>query len=551
MNSKTSTKTGRNEPCPCGSGKKYKACCLQTTENTKQVQGADFEELHRRGQQAVAQGNFKDAELWFRQMLAVKPKDAYALACVGQSLCWRLKRREGVAFLLLAAKQLEKQAMKSGKPEFLLELSEQLLHWGESQAAENLARLAVKLVPHSPAALNNLVVCLTRINRDAEALPLSRQVCELLPDNPACNILLAIIEANLGDRSAAMARLERVIALNANKEQTARAQLELAKLLDKRGEYDAAFAAISQANIVREGMVKSLVVSQEFLFSSIVRNKTGFTQALLQRWPVETLTADGLPIPAFLVGFLRSGTTLTEQVLAAHPSIIATDESTIVEELIQQLAVISKIQNNIPAALASLDLSQIQSLRRYFWQRLREEHGDVIMHKQLVDKNALNSIELGFISVVFPEARILFALRDPRDICLSCYMQAFTFSPATVNLLRWEGVARQYAAVMDYWLYLKNQIQPGFLELRYEDCVLNFEASYRQVFDFLGVDWVPEVADFHQHAQGSFISTPSFSDVSRPLYSSAISRWKNYAKFFQSVLPQLERFIQVFGYERN
>ncbi len=551
MNSKTLPKTGRNEPCPCGSGKKYKACCLQTPQQPVQAQIADIEELHRRGQQAVAQGNFTGAEMWFRQMLAVKPNDAYALACVGQSLCWRHKRREGLAFLRQAALQLEKQAVKSRKPEFLLELSEQLLHWGESQAAEKLARLAVKLTPNSPAALNNLAVCLTRINRDAEALPISLRVCELLPDKPGSDILLAIIESRMGDIPAASRRLERVIALNFVSEQTARAHLELAKLLDKRGEYDAAFAGINQANQVRAGLAKNLGVNHEYLFSSIQSNKTGFTSELLQRWPAAMLAEDGLPAPAFLVGFLRSGTTLTEQVLAAHPEIIATDESSIVQELILQLAEISNIQNNIPAALETLDRSQIQALRCYFWQRLREEHGDAVMHKQLVDKNALNSIELGFISVVFPEAKILFALRDPRDVCLSCYMQAFALSPATVNLLSWDGVARQYAAVMDYWLYLKHLLQPGVMELRYEDTVLNFEAAYRQAFEFLGVAWAPEVAGFHQHAQGSYISTPSFTDVSRPLYTSALSRWKNYTGYFQPILPQLERYIQAFGYPQQ
>lgn len=170
------------------------------------------------------------------------------------------------------------------------------------------------------------------------------------------------------------------------------------------------------------------------------------------------------------------------------------------------------------------------------------------MHKQVVDKNALHTIDLGVISVIFPEAKILFALRDPRDIGISCFMQAFTLAPATVNLLSWEDIARQYAAVMDFWLALRGMIQPTYLELRYEDTVAEFEATYRRVFAFLGVEWFPDVAQFHERAKGSYISTPSFAAVSQPIYNKAVARWKCYEQQMTPILPLLERFITAFGY---
>jgi len=173
------------------------------------------------------------------------------------------------------------------------------------------------------------------------------------------------------------------------------------------------------------------------------------------------------------------------------------------------------------------------------------------LSKRFIDKVALNSIDAGFISVIFPEANILFALRDPRDVCLSCFMQPFTASPATVNLLSWQGVARQYSAVMDLWLYLREIIQPRYLELRYEDTVSDFEATYRRVFDLLNVDWRPEVTEFHQRAHGRYIHTPSFAAVSQPLYNSAVARWRRYESHFDTILPELNRFIEVFGYDQS
>jgi hypothetical protein len=287
-----------------------------------------------------------------------------------------------------------------------------------------------------------------------------------------------------------------------------------------------------------------------YIFDNIATNKAGFSPELLQRWPAEALRQDGLPAPGFLIGFLRSGTTLTEQVLGAHPQVMASDESSIVYELTVELARLSGIAQDVPAGLHKVGLDGVLHLRKLYWNRVREEYGEAALGKVFVDKNAMNTIELGLISVVFPDARILFALRDPRDICISCFMQAFSPAPVTVNLLSWEGIGRQYAAVMDFWLALRGSMAPSYLELRYEDTVQAFDATYRRVFAFLGLEWREDVIGFHKKAVGRYISTPSFAAVSQPLYSTAVARWTRYAKHFAPIQPMLDRFIQAFGYEQ-
>jgi len=549
MKASGNVKPGRNDPCPCGSGKKYKACCAQADAKFSLRQAPDVCAITQRAQQAAARADFADAEFWYRQLVAAKPNDTVALAGLGQALCWLHRRREGIGYLLQAAKQLERQAAKSRDPQLPLDLSGQLQHWGEIEAAERLARVAVRLAPRSPVALNNLVLCLIRVSRNDEALPLAQQVCEILPDEPSCNVLLAILQSCVGRRDEARTRLERVIELDQDPEQTARAYLELGTVLDKLADYEGAFAALTKAAEGHSALPQNRAADHDSIFAMLARNKAGFDRELLMRWSPASLSGDGLPAPVFLLGFLRSGTTLTEQVLGAHPAVMATDESGIVHELTQELARSAAVADDVPAALRKIGLEQARDLRRFYWTRMRDEYGEAVMHRRVVDKNALNTIELGLISVLFPEARILFALRDPRDVCLSCFMQAFTPAPATVNLLSWEGIARQYAAVMDYWLYLKDRIQPRYLELRYEDTVGDFEATYRRVFDLLGVDWHPEVIAFHEKARGRYISTPSFAAVTQPLYSSAVARWRRYEKHFSSILPRLQRFIDAFGYQ--
>lgn len=499
-------------------------------------------------QQAVSQSNFTEAEHWLRQLHTAKPTDVFILAGLGQALCRQSRRREGLVFLLKACKILERNAAKNRDPKFIVDLSAQLLHWGEIVAAERLARMAVSLAPNAANILNNLALCLARVNRNAEALPISRRVCEILPDHPGCNILLALIESQTGYAEQALHRLARIIDRNAEAAQTARAYLEMGVILDKQGHYEEAFTAFNQAAGMRSQLLNQRPAERELLFNQLQINSQGFDSDLLQRWPSASLNDAGLPAPAFLMGFLRSGTTLTEQVLGAHPHIFATDESTIIHELTLELQRLSGIFDNHAAALNALHLGQIKQLRQFYWKRMREEYGDEVMCKQLVDKHAMNTMDLGVISVIFPEAKILFALRDPRDICISCFMQAFTPAPATVNLLTWRGIAKQYAAVMDYWLKLRPLIQPAYLELRYEDTVADFETTYRRVFEFLGVDWLAEVSRFHERAQGRFISTPSFAAVSQPVYNTAVARWKHYQRQFEEIMPELEPFIQAFGY---
>jgi tetratricopeptide (TPR) repeat protein len=538
---------GRNDPCPCGSGRKYKACCAAAEAPFQARQAPNVGEWLERARQGVVGGRVEDAEFWYREVLTARPHDAEALAGVGQALCWRRKRREGLGYLRQAGRQLERQGTKSRDPGFLLQLSSQLQHWGEVEAGLRLAQLAARLAPESAVTQSTLALCLSRMNRTEEALPPARKAAALAPGHPGAQILLAVLEREQGQPGPARERLEQVVAEDSDPAQTARAWLELGTVLDKLKDYAGAFAAFGRAAELHASLPPAQMFDKERIFQTLARNRAGFGRDLLTRWTREDY-GDGLPAPAFLFGFLRSGTTLTEQVLASHPGIVASDENDFIFELTGELARLSGVADDLPAAWRALSLEQARELRRLYWRRVEEEYGTEALGKRFVDKLALNSIDAGFIAALFPEARILFALRDPRDVCLSCYQQAFTMSPATVNLLSLDGIARQYGAVMDLWLDLRGKMAPEYLELRYEDTVNAFEATYRRIFGLLGVDFRPEVLAFHERARGRYISTPSFLAVSRPLYRTAVGRWRNYAEGLAPVLPLLEPYVRAFGY---
>jgi len=127
-------------------------------------------------------------------------------------------------------------------------------------------------------------------------------------------------------------------------------------------------------------------------------------------------------------------------------------------------------------------------------------------------------------------------------------MQSFQPALATINMLSWQGTAKQYAAIMTLWLQVRDTMQPAYLQLRYEDTVSDFENTFGAVFSFLGLEWTAEIVDFHTRIKGRYIATPSFDAVSQPIYNSAVGRWTRYREHIKEIQAVLQPFIDVFGY---
>lgn len=118
--------------------------------------------------------------------------------------------------------------------------------------------------------------------------------------------------------------------------------------------------------------------------------------------------------------------------------------------------------------------------------------------------------------------------------------------PAFYNL---DHTAELYVALMDLWAYYKRVLNLNFMELRYEDLVADPEAKAREVLAFLGVDWNPEVLKFYEPKHRRMITTPSYQDVTRPVYSSAKARWRNYERHMTGALKTLAGKVEQLGYE--
>jgi hypothetical protein len=150
---------------------------------------------------------------------------------------------------------------------------------------------------------------------------------------------------------------------------------------------------------------------------------------------------------------------------------------------------------------------------------------------------------------LFPETKLIIALRDPRDVVISCFMQYLPLNTNSVCFLTLERTSRRYAHDMSVWLKLRQIIRPPWIEVRYEDCVAGLEGQARRALEFLDLPWDPAVLQYRDRLKAKSVSSPTYEAVSKPLYTSAIGRWKHYAKELAGCLPILEPFVKAFGYE--
>lgn len=317
---------------------------------------------------------------------------------------------------------------------------------------------------------------------------------------------------------------------------------ELAQILDRTERFDEAMKYLVEAKEIVRGLTDTNLLQKGY--DQTAESARRFTQNLpaqvLESWaklfPKEQREAG--PRLAFLGGHPRSGTTLLEQVLDAHPEVAALDESPAFLRVLEPEFHRSK----------ELSCARINVLRRLYFEALQQELPAPAAGRLLVDKNPSPTARLPLWLRVFPELRVLVALRDPRDVVLSCYFQNIPLNATNVNFLSLERVAKHYADLMDIWLCVRRW--PGFawVETRYEDLVANLEQEARRVTEFLGLTWHEGQARFYEKSRQKQLYSPTYQDVTRPVYARSVGRWQAYEKHLAHIVPQLMPYCRELGY---
>ena len=201
-----------------------------------------------------------------------------------------------------------------------------------------------------------------------------------------------------------------------------------------------------------------------------------------------------------------------------------------------------------PESLASLTRAKLDGLRECYWslvlRRVRLKPG-----QRLLDKNPLNLLALPAIRRLFPHSRILFAVRHPCDVILSCYFQHFR-APEFIRLCRdLASLGAGYRRALDFWYRETAILKSGIREVRYETLAAEFEPQVRAIAGFLGLDWSDAMLSPGEHARArGFISTPSYTQVVQPVHTRSVGRWKSYERHLGETIASVQPYLDRWGY---
>ena len=411
---------------------------------------------------------------------------------------------------------------------------------GDHGQAERAYRRALALNPRLATAAASLASLAESANRVEEATSLAGQALALDPTDPVANLTQAQLEFRNGQPDAAAVRLQKLLDQPLRPRNRSLALARLGAIHEKRGEYAQAFAAFQASKqVLNTGDATS---GPGIYTIATTRRIARHLDKLLPGHAAASLGVE--ETPTFLVGFPRSGTTLLDQILSSHPGIVVLEEKENLQDFLQEFVTSDAGLER----LASTDPVALQSYRRKYWGRVAESLPQRDPHKLFVDKLPLNTLFMPLVTRLFPAARFVFAVRDPRDVVLSCFMRAFGLNEAMRNFLTLSGTAELYAEVMHIGIHCRKRLDSQVYLIRYESLVDDLESEARKLCGFLGLDWDPAMLQFQETARKRRINTPSYHQVVQPVYTSARARWRHYQIHLEAVLPKLQPFVDFFGY---
>lgn len=411
-------------------------------------------------------------------------------------------------------------------------------------AAAEAYQRASELAPEDGRAGAALASLEERRNRLSAAESAAQAVLRVSPKDPEARLVLARIGRRRGAFDAALEALRPIGGLDRLPVALAASiASERGFINDRAGRTEAAIESFRQANALHDGGDEATGIDRQAFFRSIAAERAFAETARYDQWPDRI--DDGCEDPIFLVGFPRSGTTLTEQILAARDDLAATDEEPV---LLREIGRLGE-SGAYPRCLSALDDAAVRALRWRYFDGMEAAVGSLV-GRRLLDKLPLNLAHLSAIRRLFPQARLIMALRDPRDVVLSNWMQNFDLNEAMIQALDITTAARAYAAVMDLWLFQRDRVGLARLEHRYEEMVSDVETAVRRLTEFLGLDWDASILKFDGSARGRVISTPSARDVaSGGVFDRAKGRWRRYETLLAPATPHLAPYVKAFGYE--
>ncbi|MBT6825124.1 MAG: tetratricopeptide repeat protein [Rhodospirillales bacterium] len=502
--------------------------------------GAGWQAQYGLANASVALGNLQAAERAFVSVLDDQPQHVGALNNLGRILMDR-------GFYDQAAIYLEKaEKLQPNNPGVILNLGGLRRRQGAIDEAVLLTKRAIAINPDLVAGYSNLADVLEMANRLEDAEAAVDAGLAKFPGNAGLLVQAARLDRRAGRIQQAVDRLSHVEDDVRDVKGAAARHQELGVLYDKLDQPAEAFDHFSQAKHWFGELSHQLGITSDLYFGQVAAMQAFVDEADLAALDPVTVS-DGRKDPCFMIGFLRSGTTLLHQILDSHPEVVVVDESPMA---LAAMDVVASSTGGYPGGLAELDDSTVQKARDAYFSSLDEHLPVGAGEKLVIDKFPFNTMRAPLLWRLFPEAKFVFSARHPMDVCLSCFMQAFQPSAVTSPFLSMAETVHAYRGLMQMWLDFSGKIDITCMTVRYEDLIADQEGVSAQLIDFIGVPWNDAVMRFYETAQqSSSVSNPSYHQVIQPIYSDAAQRWRRYETQLAEHEEPLRPFLTAFGYD--
>jgi len=469
----------------------------------------------------------ESARSLFERTLALRPDYPEALTGLASALN-RLELSEQAQALLERALVLAPHKVDSW-----CQLGAVLTERGRAAEAAQAYERALQLETDSIDALNGLAHLHLEGGRLDEAQSLAHQALAIDPDSLDGRFLMTQIRKVRPDDGQAQA-LERILEGADALSETKRVSLHyaLGKCFDDTQDYDRAFGHFLQGARIKRGQLAYDPAEDDRLTQDIIET---FDAELLQRL---SGAGDASAAPVFVLGMPRSGTTLTEQILASHPQVHGAGELTDLAEVVQAA------QQPYPSLMRDLSHQALTQMGAEYVRRLRLHNAQAT---HITDKMPANYFFVGMIGLMLPKAKVVHVRRNPVDTCVSCFTRLFNrHQDATYDLAELGRHYVNYHRLMRHW----RQVLPqgAFYEVDYEALVADLEPQARGLIAHVGLPWDEACLKFHENKRA--IRTASVTQVRQPLYASSVARWRHYERFLQPLLdelckePEIERMVR-------
>ncbi|HEY3636605.1 MAG TPA: sulfotransferase [Rhizomicrobium sp.] len=495
--------------------------------------------FNARAIQLGRQGLYYDALVDIEAALAFEPHNPFLLKAAGECLLklgvWQAACRAFGAAIESAPNMVQAHYMRG--------LAFQMN--GQRQAAISSHTRAIELHPEYAEALGSLALISAAESKPENVELYAGRALALDPQQPTAHIALALKELGDGNADKTEQRLRDLLnAARFGDDPRANEVLrEIGDRFDRMGNVPFAFAIYTEVNRKRRAIHERRFAGKRT--SAEVALQTSYFLRV-PPWGSSTVSAIQLDAPAshiFILGFARTGTTLLETVLASNDHVVAFDEKDCFPE---EAKILLESEAGLDR-LASLDEETLERLRNGYWEKMRE-FGRPAGGKVFVDKWPFNSRRLPLIARLFPDAKILFTIRDPRDVVLSCFRRSFIMNPDTFEFLDLEDCARLYSGIMHLVFCAKEKLPLNMVEVRYESVVADFDAQISRICSFIGLQWDEGMRDFARAADGTVdLYAQSGREVRRGLYSGA-GQWRRFAHELAPAFPILQPWVEQFDY---